>query len=233
MKRLVKVMLLCVTFGTFFACSEGEFDDSGANSGSNNSGNGVVSPEAIDLGLPSGIKWASFNVGATRPEEYGGFYAWGETEEKEDYSWETYKWCNGSYDTMTKYCASSPYGIADDKTILDLEDDVAHVKWGSNWRMPTTEQQKELLDECTWEWTALNNVNGYKVTGPNGNSIFLPATGVYIGTDVYYIGEGYFWACSLNYGGSDLARYVAFNGDGYICYSINRSYGIAVRPVCE
>ena len=131
--------------------------------------------EAVDLGLS--VKWATFNVGATSPEEYGGYYAWGETEEKEDYSWETYKWCNGSYDTMTKYCTNSSYGTVDNKTVLDLEDDVAHVKWGGDWRMPTTDEQDELRNNCTWEWTALNGVNGYRVTGPNGNSIFLPAAG--------------------------------------------------------
>lgn len=86
--------------------------------------------EAIDLGLPSGLKWASCNVGASSPEEYGGYFAWGEIEEKSDYSWDTYKWCKGSSESMTKYCTNSNYGTVDNKTILDPEDDVAHVKWG-------------------------------------------------------------------------------------------------------
>ena len=97
--------------------------------------------EYVDLGLPSGLKWATCNVGASSPEVYGGYYAWGETEEKSSYSWSTYKWCNGSYDTMTKYCTSSSYGTVDNKTTLDPQDDVAHVKWGGRWRMPTLEEQ--------------------------------------------------------------------------------------------
>ena len=91
--------------------------------------------EAVDLGLS--VKWASCNVGATTPEDCGDYYAWGEIEEKENYDWSTYKWCNGSYDTQTKYCTNSSYGTVDNKTTLDLEDDVAHVKWGGSWRMPT------------------------------------------------------------------------------------------------
>ena len=105
--------------------------------------------EAIDLGLPSGIKWASFNVGARAPEEYGGYYAWGETEEKEDYAADSYKWCNGSANTITKYCTKSSYGAVDNKTVLEPEDDVDYVIWGGDWRMPTYAELKELLNNCT------------------------------------------------------------------------------------
>ena len=133
--------------------------------------------EYVDLGLPSGIKWATCNVGASSPEDYGGYYAWGETEEKGYYDWDNYKWCNGSENTQTKYCTDSDYGTVDNKTVLDLEDDVAHVKWGGSWRMPTSSEIQELLDECIWEWTVLNGVDGCRVTGPNGNSIFLPVGG--------------------------------------------------------
>ena len=188
--------------------------------------------EAVDLGLS--VKWATFNVGATRPEEYGGYYAWGETEEKEDYSLETYKWCNGSEYTMTKYCTSSSYGTVDNKTVLDPEDDVAHVKWGGDWRMPTKEEQDELRNNCSWERTALDGVNGYKVTGPNGNSIFLPAAGYRDGTDVG--GRGYggnYWSNSL-YGYNYSACYLYFDDDGYgWSYFYYRSYGRSVRAVCE
>ena len=190
--------------------------------------------EYVDLGLPSGLKWAAYNVGATKPEEYGGYYAWGETEEKEDYGWETYKWCNGSYDTMTKYCTDSSYGTVDNKTTLDLEDDVAHVKWGGDWRMPNTEEQRELLNECTWKWTTLNGVKGYRVTGPNGNSIFLPAAGYRYGTDIY--NRGYYgdcWSSSLD----SNSRYYAYSlyfGDYYYDWDLyNRYYGQSVRPVSE
>ena len=191
--------------------------------------------EAIDLGLPSGIKWASFNVGATKPEEYGGYYAWGETEEKEDYGWETYKWCNGSENTMTKYCTDSSYGTVDNKTVLDPEDDVAHVKWGGDWRMPTTEEQEELRNECTWEWTALNGVNGYRVTGPNGNSIFLPAAGYRYGTVVDNRGgSGYYWSGSLSSSLSLRAYYLYFFDDYYDWDNCGYRYcGLSVRPVSK
>ena len=188
--------------------------------------------EAVDLGLS--VKWATFNVGATKPEEYGGYYAWGETEEKENYSWSTYKWYNGSYGTLTKYCTNSTYGTVDNKTILDPEDDVAHVKWGGNWRMPTTEEQQELIYNCSWEWTTLNGVSGYKVTGPNGNSIFLPAAGYRSGADAY--GRGYsgnYWSGSLSSDGSSDAYGLGFS-DGYYDWSIDsRYFGRSVRPVSK
>ena len=133
--------------------------------------------EWVDLGLPSGTLWATCNVGASSPEEYGSYFAWGETEPKDVYSWITYKWCNGSYNTMTKYCASSDYGTVDNKTELDPEDDAAYVNWGSSWRMPTLEQQQELIDNCTWTWTQQNGVNGQLGIAPNGNTLFLPAAG--------------------------------------------------------
>ena len=187
--------------------------------------------EYVDLGLS--VKWAAYNVGATKPEEYGGYYAWGETEEKSNYSWETYKWCNGSYDTMTKYCTSS-YGTVDNKTTLDPEDDVAHVKWGGDWRMPTTEEQRELLNNSTWQWTTLNGVNGYKVTGPNGNCIFLPAAGYRVGTDVDGRGNsGYYWSGSLNSYYSYYAYILYFSGYYYHWDYYNRYYGLSVRPVCK
>ena len=129
--------------------------------------------EAVDLGLPSGTLWATCNVGASSPEEYGGYFAWGETEEKTDYSWETYKWCNGSSTTLTKYCTSSNYGTVDNKTVLELSDDVAHVKWGGDWRMPTEEDIIELILKCSWEIKTINGVKGWLVIGGNGNSIFL------------------------------------------------------------
>ena len=187
--------------------------------------------EAVDLGLS--VKWATHNVGATKPEEYGGYYAWGETEEKENYSWGTYIWCNGSYNTMTKYCTSNSYGTVDNKTVLDPEDDVAHVKWGGDWRMPTKAEQDELRTNCTWEWTSLNGVNGYKVTGPNGNSIFLPAAGYRYGTDVYDRGTlGFYWSGSLN-SYSFTACYLDFSDSDYDWSSFDRYYGLSVRPVLK
>ena len=191
--------------------------------------------EAVDLGLPSGIKWANMNVGASKPEEYGGYYAWGETEEKSNYDWSTYKWCNGSYDTMTKYCIRSSNGTIDNKTVLDPEDDVAHVKWGGTWRMPTFDEQKELLNNCTWTWTTQNGVNGYRVTSQtNGNSIFLPAAGYRYGTEVSFRGSGYYWSSSLGSSYSDYAILLNFDSDYRDWYSYyGRCYGFLVRPVCD
>ena len=186
----------------------------------------------VDLGLPSGIKWATCNVGANSPEEYGGYYAWGETEEKSNYEWSTYRWCNGSENTMTKYCTRSYDGTVDNKTVLDPEDDVAHVKWGGSWRMPTRAELDELRHECTWQWTTQNGVNGYRVTGPNGNSIFLPAAGFRKGTVVSSVGFGNYWSSSL----SDNSYYVyglflsdcRHEWDSYYRYN-----GHSVRPVTE
>ena len=101
--------------------------------------------EYVDLGLPSGIKWATCNVGATTPEEYGDYFAWGETQPKDYYDWSTYKYCNGDEYSITKYCTRSTYGTVDIKTTLELSDDAARVNWGGKWRMPTIEEQKELL----------------------------------------------------------------------------------------
>lgn len=187
---------------------------------------------AVDLGLS--VKWACCNVGATKPEEYGGYYAWGETEEKSDYTIKTYKWCNGSYDSLTKYCRASDYGRVDNKTVLEPEDDVAHVKWGGSWRMPTADEIKELNDKCSWTWTTLNGVNGCKVTGPNGNSIFLPAAGCRNGTELGYRGaSGGCWSSSLGDYYSSHACYLYFNGDyHYWCYD-HRYHGLSVRPVCD
>ena len=190
--------------------------------------------EAIDLGLPSGTKWANMNVGASAPEEYGGYYAWGETEEKSNYTWSTYKWCKGSFDTMTKYCTNSSYGTVDNKTTLDPEDDVAHVKWGGSWRMPTKAEQDELRNSCTWTWATQNGVKGCNVVGPNGNSIFLPAAGYREDTEAIYRGSyGHYWLSSFysyySYGAYDLY----FHSDGCDWYDGYRCFGRSVRPVSE
>ena len=190
--------------------------------------------QAIDLGLS--VKWASCNVGATTPEEYGGYYAWGETEEEDCYDWSTYKWYNGSYDTMTKYCTNSSYGTVDNKTILDPEDDVAHVKWGDGWRMPTEDEIIELLDKCSREWATVNGVNGQKVTGPNGNSIFLPAAGYRDGTELHRRGSyGDYWSGTLHENSSSGGCSVlGFSSDFlYRVYDAGRCNGYTVRPVTE
>ncbi|MBR0501778.1 MAG: hypothetical protein IJJ77_00880 [Paludibacteraceae bacterium] len=137
----------------------------------------------VDLALPSGIKWATCNVGASKPTESGAYYAWGETTEKDTYSWATYKWCEGMESTLTKYCSSESNGVVDGKKLLDPEDDVATVQLGEEWRMPTENELKELYDGCNWSWT--DDFNGTGVPGSIGisrtnyNIIFLPAAGYY------------------------------------------------------
>ena len=193
--------------------------------------------EYVDLGLPSGIKWATCNVGANSPEEYGDYFAWGETEPQTTYSLSTYKYCNGSYDTMTKYCTSSSYGTVDNKTVLELEDDAAYVNWGGNWRMPTRAERDELRDtnNCTWTWTTQNGVNGYKVTSVvNGNSIFLPAAGCCYNGSLNNAGSGgYYWSSSLDTSLSDRAYAVFFYSSDVNWYSYGRDTGRSVRAVCE
>ena len=183
--------------------------------------------EYVDLGLPSGLKWATCNVGATTPEEYGDYFAWGEVEPKDDYSWEIYKY--GTEDNLTKYNSS------DGKLILDAEDDAAIVNWGGKWRMPTTEEQQELLNNCTWDWTTQNGVYGCKVIGPNGNSIFLPAAGYMDEGTLDFAGlGGAYWSSSFDTSNSNNAYYVYFFTSDDLDYDRDlRYYGITVRPVCE
>lgn len=191
--------------------------------------------ERVDLGLPSGTLWATCNVGASSPEEYGDYFAWGETEPKDYYDWSTYKWCNGSSDTMTKYCTDSILGyngFTDGKTELDPEDDAAYVNWGSSWRMPTIEQQIELIGNCSWTWTTQNGVKGYLVTGANGNSIFLPAAGRY-GRSLYQVGSnGYYRSGALWSGGADNASSLFFHSMYVGLINGYRYYGYTVRAVC-
>ena len=185
--------------------------------------------EYVDLGLS--VKWATCNVGASKPEEYGDYFAWGETQPKSTYNWSTYKWCRGSYDTQTKYCIDSYYGTVDNKTTLELSDDAARANWGGSWRMPTKAEQDELREQCTWTWTTQNGVNGYKVTSKsNGNSIFLPAAGHRDGSSLYGVGSyGYYWSSSLDTG---YAYYLYF-GSFSVNWGSNLRYcGRSVRPVC-
>lgn len=143
-------------------------------------------PHMIDLGLPSGVKWACCNVDASKPEEYGGYYAWGETEEKSSYTRENYAHYSDFYDDVVGVIGT-PY-IS--RTIYD----VAYVKWGTSWRMHTSLENWELMEKCSLEWTQLNGVNGMKVTGPNGNSIFMPAAGSWSDQLNNVGNKGYYWS---------------------------------------
>lgn len=139
----------------------------------------ISTDQVVDLGLS--VKWAAYNIDASSPEEYGGYYAWGETEEKgnRDYVIANYKWCKGRNFTLTKYCFddSGFEGFRDGKRVLDPEDDVAHVKWGGSWRIPTEAQWRELTDKCKWYYMDYKGKGGFRITGPNGKAIFLPSGG--------------------------------------------------------
>jgi len=204
---------------------------------------------AVDLGIEMTradgttykLYWAKSNLSESglcaKPEEYGDYYAWGETETKENYYWSTYKWCNGSedaIDTLTKYNTDSSYGTVDNKTVLDPEDDVAHVKLGGKWRMPTDAEWTELRTQCTWTWTAQNGVNGYIVTSTNGNSIFLPAASFRYRTGLSNVGScGYYWSSSLRMDGPTFVWFLGFYPDTVGRYDIGRCNGLSVRPVSE
>ncbi len=183
--------------------------------------------EWVDLGLPSGTKWATCNVGATLPEEYGYYFAWGEIEPKTTYTWSTYKWCGGSSSTMTKYCT------VDNKTTLELSDDAAYVNWGSSWRMPTDDELDELSTECTWTWTTKNGVKGRNVVSKtNGNSIFLPATGYRSGSDLISTdSRGDSWSSSLDTSDLKNAYYLCITSLIVKRSNYRRSDGRTVRPV--
>ncbi len=189
--------------------------------------------EYVDLGLPSGLKWATMNVGATTAEGYGDYFAWGETSPRSFYFGTSYKWCNDSFNTMTKYCTSSSYGTVDNKTTLESSDDAATVNWGGSWRMPTMAEQDELRTKCTWTWTTQNGINGYKVTGPNGNFIFLPAAGFRYDDFLHNAGsDGWYWSSSLCKWYSHNAYYLDFYSSDVDIFNAERFFGQSVRAVC-
>ena len=204
--------------------------------------NGAGAGSFVDLGLPSGTLWATCNIGASSPEEYGDYFAWGETDGYNDgkttFDWSTYKWYEGSISTLTKYCTDSEYGnnrFTDFKTELDLEDDAAYVNWGPDWRMPSLEQFRELINSSytTTEWTTQNSVNGRKITSKkNGNSIFLPATGYRYDSSLNGAGSlGYYWSRTLYSLYSPYAWHLFFDSSGLNVDSSIRYYGRSVRPV--
>ncbi|MBR5984075.1 MAG: hypothetical protein IK025_10215, partial [Bacteroidales bacterium] len=168
----------------------------------------------VDLGLPSGTRWATCNVGASTPTAYGNYYAWGETTTKTTYN-------------------SSTYTYSDNPTTLPSNRDAATANWGSGWRMPTSAEMQELVDNCTVTWTTQNGVNGRLFTGPNGNSIFLPAAGYRFDSDPNTAGSyGYYWSSSLYSDYPYYAWYLRFYSDGCSMTYGSRYAGLSVRPVC-
>ena len=215
--------------------------------GSIGGGGTTPSPvEYVDLGLPSGLKWAKCNLGASKPSDYGDFYAWGEIATKTTWAvWEFYKWMQSGqseWKYITKYTIadgeteaiwydSSGNFIGDNITTLVAADDAATQQLGSPWRMPTVDEINELLDKCTWTWTTQDGVNGHQVDGPNGNAIFLPATG-YI-SDLFIINRGdlgYYWSSSLSPSSHDASLFY-FDSVNHAWAYEHRRCGLSVRPV--
>lgn len=198
-------------------------------------------PDYVDLGLS--VKWAKCNLGASKPEEYGGYYQWAGTRDVSSRSIDL-GWKNCPYHTgfdecsgWTKYNTVSSYGAVDNKTRLDASDDAAAVKLGSAWRIPTDAEWNELIDNCTWIWTTLNGVNGYKVrskkAGYTDKWIFLPAAGYRFNDSLFPVGfYCYYWSSSLDAGYPGSAYFVDFNSSGGRD-SGYRFYGLSVRPVSE
>lgn len=194
--------------------------------------------EYIDLGLPSGTLWATCNVGADKPEDYGYYYAWGETQSKTSYTWSNYQYANGTNPIdpqLTKYCSNSDYGYngyTDDLITLLSEDDAATTNWGSGWCMPTIDQFRELRDNTEHIWIIQNGVYGRLFTATNGNSLFLPAAGLWSSGGLGSIGDyGSCWSKSLYSDQPYGAWFFYYNSDDYSAAYSSRYVGRSVRPV--
>lgn len=196
--------------------------------------------EYVDLGLPSGTLWATCNVGASKPEDYGSYFAWGETSTKTTYNWDTYKYANGNYDKLTKYCSESDfrnYGFTDNLTTLQGSDDPATTNWGSGWRTPSKAQWEELQNNTTSKWTTRNGKQGRLFTAKNDQSVFLPASGNRWDSEYSESNDagsyGVYWSRSLRTDYNSNAWYFYSGSSGCNVRNGGRDYGFSVRPVRE
>lgn len=189
----------------------------------------------VDLGLPSGTLWATCNVGADKPEDYGNYYAWGETTTKSIYNWTTYKYAKGDSNWLSKYSNDLELGhngVNDRLSVLQVEDDAATANWGSGWVTPTDEQWKELEDFTTHMWTKRDGVLGCLFTAKNRRELFLPAAGTRLNSEINEVGSnGYYWSRSLNAGNTHYSWCLSFYSYGCNRCSYYRFQGLSVRPV--
>ena len=235
MKKFTKaITALMITLAVVCAAGCRKTDDPNNVGNSSGSFNGH---DYVDLGLPSGTLWATCNVGADTPEGYGYYFAWGEITIKATYNWALYKYCNGNYDQLTKYCTDSNYGynsFTDNLTTLQPEDDAVIANWDDGWCMPTADQWRELRDNTTTSWTSRNGVKGRLFTASNGNSLFLPSAGYCWDSELYDAGDyGYYWSSSLFSDYPYFAWRFYFNSSQYTVYYGSRRYvGQSVRAVC-
>lgn len=210
--------------------SEKESNTNGNNNSMGGSNENVIKYESVDLGLS--VKWATCNVGASTPEGYGDYYSWGEVIVKTAHTWGNYKLCNGSANSLTKYCSSASWGIIDNKYILEGEDDVAQIRWGGSWRMPTAVEFQELQNKCIWNFATKNGVYGYFVQSKiNGNSIFLPLAGRRVGGIDYRGESGHYWTSSYSH--SYLSKNVLFSSKKVELTTDYRAAALSIRPVCS
>ena len=208
----------------------------GPNHG-NDQENELNGHEYVDLGLPSGTLWATCNIGAETVEEFGDYFAWGETEPKELYDWKSYQYGRFIHERyeLNKYSTDSAYGLngfVDNLTVMEPDDDVARTCWGEGWRMPTIGEWEELFLNTTGVWTTLNDVKGWRCTASNGNSLFLPAAG-YWWDDAFNADLGLYWSRTINKEFPYRAWGFHFNRDSsHLCGSSDRNRGQTVRAVC-
>ena len=236
MKKFKKVLaaIILMTAVIMTACNP---EDEPNNGNDNGGGNGTYNGhDYVDLGLPNGTLWATYNVGAEKPEDYGDYFAWGETQKKTTYNWSTYKYATGDYNQLTKYCSQSGYGyngFTDNLIVLQPSDDAATANWGSGWCMPTKAQWDALYQNTTNTWTTQNGVNGRLFTASNGNSLFLPAAGYrWDDGELDDAGSyGDYWSSTLRSVYPQDAWDFYFGSDYYGMYDAHRDYGRSVRPV--
>ena len=245
--KAVAAIMLMVFF--VVSCTKPETPNNGGNNNPNdsvvdnndsiidNSGS-LNGHDYVDLGLPSGTLWASCNVGANSPEEFGDYFAWGETMHKGIYDWKSYRYGGFVHDRyeLSKYCTDSDYGLGgfvDGIAILEPADDAARIRWGEEWRTPTIAEWEELFLNTTGMWITLNGVKGWHITASNGNELFLPAAG-YWWDDVFNADLGLYWSVSLNVEFPYRAWGFHFNCDSsHLCGSSDRNRGQTVRAVCS
>ena len=217
------------------SCGKDDDNNGGSNSSSNGGGSGQTTGDYVDLGLPSGLLWATRNIGASSPEDYGYYLAWGETQPKIVYNWDTYCYTNGDNHQLTMYCDNYNFGyngFTDNLTTLQPGDDAAIANWGNGWRTPTKEEWEELMNNTSSTWTSCNGVYGRLFTSSNGNSLFLPAAGYRLVSEFSGVGEyGGYWSASLYAGNPYYAWVFRFGSGGQRVGYNNRYYGHSVRAV--
>ncbi len=233
LKAMAAIILLVV-----FAVSCNKSDEPNDSDNNNDENDTIVlSHGYVDLGLPSGTLWATCNVGADTPEDFGDYFAWGETAPKDFYGWKNYQYgnyVNGNFE-MTKYCTEPNWGLngfVDNLAVLEPCDDAATANWGVDWRMPTKEDWDELYRKTTCMWTTQNGVEGRCLTGINGNSVFLPATGFFLDGELICPGLGIYWSSSLHTGFPERGWSFHYDLDEcHVCGTYERSRGQVIRAV--